>query len=284
MVPFVPKHSPCMEKLDKLPWTTGFSFMAYGMKMGFRTTKAEVLPLVQSLVPPGSQPLDVEEVQQLASFQVGGRDPKGRARQFHLVYAGVGRTARTHDIDEALHAVESSLQLLLAAYSTAYTFLHAGVVAWRGKAILIPARSFAGKSTLVAELLRAGAEYYSDEYALVDEQGLVHPYPRRLSLRNGDTVPRVRCTAEDLGSRTGHDPIPVGLVALSKFKPGAAWEPRKVSASKAALALLDNAVAIRRYPEQCVSAVERVVASSRCVSSRRGEASEMAERLLASCA
>ena len=44
------------------------------------------------------------------------------------------------------------------------------IVTWgRGRAIVIPGRTFSGKSTLVAELVRAGATYYSDEYAVEDE-------------------------------------------------------------------------------------------------------------------
>jgi hypothetical protein len=34
--------------------------------------------------------------------------------------------------------------------------------------------SYSGKTTLVSELIRAGATYYSDEYAVIDERGRVH--------------------------------------------------------------------------------------------------------------
>jgi hypothetical protein len=30
----------------------------------------------------------------------------------------------------------------------------------------------------VAELVRAGATYYSDEFAVLDSRGRVHPFPR----------------------------------------------------------------------------------------------------------
>ena len=64
-------------------------------------------------------------------------------------------------------------------------FVHAGVVAVDGRALLLPGGSFTGKTTLVAALLRAGAQYGSDEYAVLDEAGLVLPaYPRPLSIRN----------------------------------------------------------------------------------------------------
>jgi hypothetical protein len=59
-----------------------------------------------------------------------------------------------------------------------WIFVHAGVVAWRGQAIVIPGATQSGKTSLVAALVRAGAEYFSDEYAVFDARGRVHPLPR----------------------------------------------------------------------------------------------------------
>ena len=81
------------------------------------------------------------------------------------------------DIDNAV--AQRSRQML---------FVHAGVVGWRGLAIVIPGRSHTGKSTLVAELVRRGAVYYSDEFAVLDDTGRVHPYRRTLVLRERETA------------------------------------------------------------------------------------------------
>src|ERR671929_229610 len=87
---------------------------------------------------------------------------------------------------------------------------HAGVVGWQGRAILIPGRSFSGKSTLVAALVRAGATYYSDEFAVLDERGRVHPFPKKLSMRlEGSARPRF-APVEELGGRRGTTPLRVG--------------------------------------------------------------------------
>jgi len=82
------------------------------------------------------------------------------------------------------------------------------VVAWEGKGIVIPGRSFSGKSTLVAELLRAGATYYSDEYAVFDKHGRVHPFPKDLEMRTNGDWKQTRHAAESFGGRTGAKPIP----------------------------------------------------------------------------
>ena len=47
--------------------------------------------------------------------------------------------------------------------------VHAGAVLWYGRALLFPGTTHAGKSSLVAELLRKGAVYLSDEYALSEK-------------------------------------------------------------------------------------------------------------------
>ena len=71
---------------------------------------------------------------------------------------------------------DSLVRILVAEWTRSLVFIHAGAVGWRGKAIVFPGNSFFGKTTLVAELVRRGAAYLSDEYAILDENGVVHPF------------------------------------------------------------------------------------------------------------
>ena len=82
-----------------------------------------------------------------------------------------------------------------------------------------------GKSALVAELVRAGATYYSDEYAIFDSLGRVHPYPKPLSLRGEPDGRAERHPIEGWGGRRGTKPLRVGLVVNTVYKPGARWRP-----------------------------------------------------------
>ena len=52
--------------------------------------------------------------------------------------------------------LNSILRIEVAEHAESKVFLHAGVVGWKGNAIVIPARSFQGKTTLTAELVRNG--------------------------------------------------------------------------------------------------------------------------------
>lgn len=73
-----------------------------------------------------------------------------------------------------------------AAASTGLAILHAGAAAAGDRAVLLPADSEAGKSTLVAGLARAGLRYLSDELAAVDPFSLrVHAYAKPLALDPG---------------------------------------------------------------------------------------------------
>ena len=159
---------------------------------------------------------------------------------------------------------ESNLQLYVAEHARRRTFIHAGVVGWRGCGVVIPGRSFSGKTTLVRELVRAGATYYSDEYAVLDGRGLVHAFPKPLGIRDESSTKQTKQRAEAFGGRTGVTPLPVGLIVSSHFK----------------LALLANAVPARRDPGRTLATLRRVVLGAQVLRGIRGDAAEVAGTLL----
>jgi hypothetical protein len=161
-----------------------------------------------------------------------------------------------------------------------YVFVHAGAVGWRGRAIVIPGRSFSGKSSLVAELVRAGATYYSDEFAVLDERGRVHPFAKPLSLRAEGEVRQEHFSVQELGGATGVKPLPVGLVLVTEYEPGACWRPKQLTQGQGALALLSHVVAARQRPEHSLAALQRVVSLAPILKGRRGDASEIVDRIL----
>jgi hypothetical protein len=270
-----------MAKVDRLGWTAGLSFNAYGTRFGIRVNDPAVLSQVEELLPLGSE-IDSEPIVDLLySLLVGGPGKRKGVRRYHLLYAGAGRLARTMALDQLFTMLESHLQLTTAYLADDYLFVHAGVVGWQGRAIVIPGRSFTGKTSLVTALVRAGATYYSDEYAIFDPEGRVHPYPRPLSIREqADRQPRLY-PVEALGGQTGQSPLPVGLVVVTKYQAGARWRPRTLSPSRALLALMDNTVAARRNPEFSLPVLGQVVSQAAAIKSKRDEAADIVEPLLA---
>jgi hypothetical protein len=219
-------------------------------------------------------------VGRLYSLFVAAGSPRPGIRRLHLSYANTLRIARTAELEAALEAFESDLRLYVAERARHRVFVHAGVVAWRGRAIVIPGRSFSGKSSLVAALVRAGATYYSDEYAVFDARGRVHPFPAALSLRGGDGERPTRHAAETLGDGPGTRPLPVGLVAVSQYREGGRWRPRRLTAGQGVLALLANTVPARERPAAALATLQRALVAAPVLKGIRGEASEVADVLL----
>ena len=261
-----------MEKIDRLGWTVGISLTAYGVRVGIRVNRAELLPRIASLLPPGWKPVVSQITDRLYSLIVGNQGT--RIRGLNLLYVGARRLARTLDLDEALEALESDLQLYVAENAKRRLFVHAGVVAWKGSAIVIPGRTYSGKSTLVAAFIRAGATYYSDEYAALDERGRVHPYPRMLSLRQA--VGDVSRTTVEAGVRA----VPVRFVVVTKYREGARWRPRALSQGEGVLRLLANTIPARSRPAAALSILRKAVSGAVILSGRRGEADEVVRLML----
>jgi hypothetical protein len=269
-----------MAKVDRLGWTAGIAFTSFGVRVGVRTNSPDGLDRLVKCFPPNWNLSRNIRVNRLYSLLVGGQGPRPGVRRFNLLYANSARIARSTDLDEVFGVFESSLQLHIAEMARHRVFVHAGVVGWRGHAIIVPGRSFSGKSSLVAELVRSGATYYSDEYAVLDSQGRVHPFERPLVLRNQDRPRQSDSPVESLGGPRGLKPLPVGLVVVTRYKPGARWQPRRLSAGQGALALLDNTVSIQRRPEAALDAVQMMVSRATVLKSLRGEAKDTVGQLL----
>jgi hypothetical protein len=179
----------------------------------------------------------------------------------------------------ACERVVRDLELWVAEHSVDMIFVHAGVVAIDGEAILLPGRSYSGKSTLVVELLKAGAMYGSDEYAVIDTEGLVHPYPRPISLRDDSGRPRVKAAA--LGAATLEAPIPVRIVAMLRYEPTAEWEVQALSPAEVVLGLLENTVAARTRSDAALGVMTAIAGRAIGIAGVRGHALTTAHRLSA---
>jgi len=176
---------------------------------------------------------------------------------------------------QALDVLESELQLSVARLARPEVFVHAGVVAVEGRAILIPGRSGAGKTTLVRALVEAGGTYYSDEYAVLDGQGRVHPYARRPSVRvrggkERHPIPRGR----------GRGPVPVGLVVDTRYHAKGRWAPVPLSPGQIVFSLLANTVPARERPAEVLAVLARAAQSAQGIQSDRGPAARTARALI----
>lgn len=269
-----------MAKIDRLGWANGLSFTAYGVRVGLRVNDSAILDQIVARLPPGSKPSPIQVVDHLYSLTGFPKSANGKVRRFNLGYWNLVRFARSRSFEDLLNQFESHVQLTVAEYAPRRVFVHAGVVAWKGAAILIPGLSYSGKTTLVSELIRAGATYYSDEYAVIDERGRVHPYPRPLGIRSPEAGPAAKVEAKELGAEVGSRPLRAGLIISTSFKEGARWRPRELTRGKGVLEMLSNTVSARTQPELALNVLPRALEDAKILKGVRGEARDIVDSIL----
>jgi len=273
------RTSSCLRKLDRLPWTAALTGIAHGVRLGIRATTPAVLDDIERRLPPGWVPRASSRVDCLYSIVVGDDVARRGVRRFHLLYADAARLARTNEMGEILESFEADVEWSVAAQAPKLIFVHAGVVGWQGRAILLPGRSGSGKTRLVEALVRAGATYYSDEYAILDARGRVHPFARPLNRRTGEGGLQ-RVAPAQLGGRPGTTPLEPGMIVATRYERGGRWRPRRLSRGRAMMELLAHTLPARARPAESMAAIGRVTRTALALKGPRGEARDLARVLL----
>lgn len=157
--------------------------------------------------------------------------------------------------------------------------VHAGAVLWNDRAILIPGPTHAGKSSMVAELLRRGATYFSDEYALIDSNGYVHPYPRPMLLRNGSPE-QFPVLPTECDAPVGKSPAQIGWILSLQYQPATGWKVDPIPQSEAVLILLRNTPHVMAELPDTVRTFQCAAARTVCYAGSRPDVVEAATEIL----
>ncbi|MBA2379039.1 MAG: hypothetical protein H0V76_05645 [Blastocatellia bacterium] len=194
----------------------------------------------------------------------------------------------SHDsssLDIVLELFVRLLRLFVAEFARDRVFVHAGVVEWKGKAIVIPANSGMGKTTLVVEFVKQGAVYFSDEYAIFDESGYVHPFTRDLSVRSPGKVwsEKNGVPVEHFGGTRGVDPIPVGLVVLTEYAESSVWQPELLSYGRGIIEMVQHTISLNAEPEFSLKVLKSALENAIILKCLRGDAREAAKNILSFC-
>ena len=260
-----------------MQWDATLTVRSFDIPLTVRVSPRHVLAEVVDQLPPGCNPASPSSDDHLFSVYQERGDA---ASPWIRLYRGDERIARVRDKSAALLALEAALRFNVAEASRRWMFVHAGVVGWRGRAIVLPGVSGAGKTTLVRRLVEAGATYYSDEYAPIGEDGLVYPFAKPLSLRHPGAPGRVQVAATAIGATVGVSPLPIGLVVATTFRPDASWTPRSMSAGEIMMALLANTVRARLDPPAVLRRLSRVAEQTRGMEGVRGDADNVVADIL----
>ena len=248
----------------------GYYLDAYGVPIELRASRPELLDVLRRVIPPGAS---IREAAAVAStYSLVAADGSYR------VLVDGRCLAERPDLAEILALLESTLHFDVAVAARTRLFVHAGVVGWNGGAIVLPGRTHAGKSSLVAALVRAGANYYSDEYAVLDDHGSVHPFARPLGIRD-QTGRTSRLDPRTIGA-VGDVPLPVARVIATRHVAGGEWRAMRMSAGETVLSLLANTLAARSRPADAVRILAAVARHATGIRGERGDAAAAVEQIL----
>ena len=267
--------------MDRLGWAVGYAAVCYGVRVGLRTTAKEGRAVLKAWLPRAAKPSPSKVVDRLYSFILGGPGPRSGVRRFHVLYGDAELLIRSLDLEAVRRAFERDLSMTIGQTARRRIFVHAGVVGIGGRAILIPGRSFSGKTTLTKALVDQGGVYYSDEYAVLDSRGHVSPWAEPLSIRrNGPLTYGDPHSPESLGLVPGKGSLPVSMVVLTSFEGARRFRPRPVTASAGALGLLEHVLPARTRPRASMRAVAAAVSGARVIRGPRGDAGDAARIIL----
>jgi hypothetical protein len=261
-------------------------FVAYGVRIGLRVDHRALFDALEQdpvrvHLPFGWRAVEDHEPDAPLSLRYEVLNgASGGAWPAYRVYAGMDLVAEVHRLTDVGGALAAHAEPFVAERAPDHLFVHAGVVGWEGRAIVMPGASFAGKTTLVQAWLEAGATYYSDEFAVLDRAGRVHPFARPLAIRDGSPAFSRRVPVAALGAETGTTPLPIGLVLVTSYRAGAHWRPRRLTAAPTLLALMRHTVAARGNPAHSMPILRQAVSGGVAFAGVRGEARTLVAAVL----
>ena len=230
----------------------------------------------------------LEQVEQCLPLGSTIRAPADDDRRFAVISEGDTYTVTqegdvirsTDDLGIALLLLANHLLLFALVRARDVLFVHAGVVGYRDRAIVLPGATKTGKTTLVIALLRAGAEYYTDDYMALAPDGTVHPYPLALLLRDHETGKARLESAQSLGATVGGRPLPIGTIAQVHYQAGAPLRLDTQSAAAGMMMLLGSTFGADLRPSYALASVREAVSGALVLDGQRDGADEAARALL----
>ena len=266
-----------LEQHQSVDWATGLVFECFGVRIGILATAGLTLEEVRALLPPYSSETDVGQVDRIFLVKINETES--------VIFENEIEKLRFPGAHWVADALRGQLKYCVSQFTSQRVFVHAGVVAWQDCLILIPGAGFSGKTTLTAELVKAGAAYYSDDFAVIDQNGLVHPYPKPLSVRqrNATTGEQIDYDVEYFGGTQADKPLAASLVIITRYEAGSLWQPQSLTPGQGLLEILKHTNNSLRHPQIVMRVLQKVVIRAKIIQSKRGEAELTALAILQSC-
>lgn len=264
-------------RLGDTGWVARGKYAAFGVSWALQSDDKSTFHLLLDRMPPGAAPTTSKTTARTYALRRLPATPLEPSPSCVLLADG-RPLLRSSEVSDIADAFEQDLKWMVAERSPRRVFLRAGVVGWRDRAIVMPGGPGTGKSTLVRALVRCGASYFSDEYAVLEGNN-VQPYPARSPIW-AEPGMSLSCCVDEAGEIVVPKPLPVGIVVFSPYQSGAVFKPKLLSRGKSLLGMFSHAVAAQRHPTQVLRALEAVSRKCNALDGVRGDAHAVATFLL----
>jgi hypothetical protein len=253
----------------------GFAIRACGISIAILCDDSLVLETLNRFLLPWAPRTSDSQTSEVFSIEPSGASGRFSIRRRDELIAAA------EEPQHLFTALQRAVDDAIVEHLSGFCVIHAGVAAIGDSIVLLPGSSGSGKTTLVAELVRRGAEYYSDEYALVDECGRVHPYPRALMLRDAEGIQHP-ILPQDLNARVGAEPKPVARVLLLQVQPDSSHglNLQRLNQSEGMLRLLQHTPQTLDRKPGILKPIGALAASAAFFTGTRGEVAGAAEEIL----
>jgi hypothetical protein len=257
------KHAGSVQK--RSPLQVAITAHCFGVPVAIQCRPCDV-PIISAHLPFGCNIIQTSDLDPRCVFAVEAHN-KGL---FSVRRDRFTTTPKPTALALALKSLQKDIHLYIAEHAQHHVFVHAGVVVLKNRVIVFPGFSHAGKSTLVWSFIQAGATYYSDEYAVFTEDGLVYPFALPIGLRLDDGNKQL-IMPDNIGTAQRKP----DFIVFARYRPGAIWSPTFLEPAASLMKLLQHSIAIRRNPALVLSTLKYVSLESQTFVSDRGDAHQL---------
>jgi hypothetical protein len=257
-------------------------FRAVGYRFAFRTTDPALGQLLDDLYAGCVTDEQPETIYSILAEQTATGGP--------TIYVNDSEVSQRFHGSGVLRFLTWHVNRQVVERSSDYVLLHAGAVSASGAGVVMPAASEAGKTTLVAGLIRAGFQYVTDEIAAIDPRSLaLIPYPKPLSIDDGSwdvlkeyAPPTNGVTAAYFGDQWQVNPqslradavsesVAVSLVVLPVYREGSRTIVEPVRRAEAVLAMLRETFEFHKAGGRNLSVLARLLERVGCYRLQSGD-------------
>jgi hypothetical protein len=268
------------KKLENIQWKEHVSFTSFGVNIAVRFDAEGYSEQIEPFLPPFASITKDNNPNDFIYSVITAKTPNSFCRVY--------RNGEEINKQKGNGNIFSSLNVFFSTATANFAvnkgiFIHAGAVAWKDRGIIIPANSYNGKTTLTAELTKLGATYFSDEYAIINNNGELLPYPKTLSIRKPGEYDQKETAVEELGGESADldSCVPVKLVLFAKFnKSTKTWKPKQLTQAAAVLELMKHTFPLRAFPEIVIKNLHNLTKNAIVLKGNRGEAKDFAQLII----